>query len=60
MHKDQAEGVGKQVKGDLKDAAGALTGDERPRDEGTADRIEGKTQKAVGDIKEGVRDLLKK
>lgn len=60
MHKDQVEGAGKQIKGDLKDAVGTLTGDDRLRAEGKADRVEGKIQDKIGDVKEGIRDMLKK
>jgi uncharacterized protein YjbJ (UPF0337 family) len=59
MHKDQAEGAGKQVKGALKDAAGGLTGDDRLQAEGKLDKSEGKLQQKVGDAKEAVRDALK-
>ncbi|RYD65527.1 MAG: CsbD family protein [Verrucomicrobiaceae bacterium] len=59
MHKDQAEGAGKQVKGTIKDAAGAVTGDERLQAEGKMDKAEGKVQQKVGDAKEAVRDALK-
>lgn len=59
MHKDHAEGAGKQVKGALKDAAGGLTGDERLQAEGKADKAEGKLQQKVGDVKEAARDALK-
>jgi len=60
MHKDNAEGAGKQVKGDIKDAVGTLTGDENLRADGQADKAEGKVQDKIGDIKDGIRDILKK
>ena len=59
MHKDEANGVGKQVKGALKDAAGGLTGDENLQAEGKLDKTEGKLQQKVGEAKESVRDSLK-
>ena len=59
MHKDEAKGVGKQVKGTLKDAAGALTGNERLQAEGTADKVEGKLQQKAGEFKDKARDALK-
>ena len=59
MHKDEANGVGKQVKGALKDAAGGLTGDENLQAEGKLDKTEGKLQQKVGEAKESVRDALK-
>lgn len=60
MHKDEAEGVGKQVKGALKDAAGGLTGNERLQAEGKADKVEGKIQQKAGEFKDKARDVLKK
>ena len=60
MHKDEVDGVGKQVKGTLKDVAGAVTGDERLQAEGKADKAEGKLQQKVGDIKDDARDVLKR
>ncbi len=60
MHKDEVDGVGKQVKGTLKDVAGAVTGDERLQAEGKADKAEGKLQQKVGDIKDDARDALKR
>lgn len=59
MHKDQVEGVGKQVKGALKDAAGGLTGNERLQAEGKADKVVGKVQQKAGEIKDKARDALK-
>ena len=60
MHKDQVEGVGKQVKGAVKDAVGGLTGNEKLQAEGKADKIVGKVQQKVGDAKDATRDAIKK
>jgi uncharacterized protein YjbJ (UPF0337 family) len=60
MHKDQAEGAGKEVRGAIKDAAGKLTGDRKLQVDGKLDKAEGKVQGRVGDAKEAVRDALKK
>lgn len=59
MHKDQVEGVGKQIKGAVKDAAGGLTGNEKLQAEGKLDKVEGKLQQKVGDVKDKARDGLK-
>lgn len=59
MHKDEAKGVGKQVKGALKDAAGGLTGNERLQAEGKADKLAGKVQQKAGELKDKARDALK-
>ncbi len=59
MHKDEAKGAGKQVKGAVKDAAGGLTGDEKLQAEGKLDKAEGKLQQKVGEMKDDARDALK-
>jgi len=59
MHKDEATGAGKQVKGAVKDAAGGLTGDEKLQAEGKLDKAEGKLQQKVGEMKDDARDALK-
>lgn len=60
MHKDQVDGVGKQVKGAVKDAVGGLTGNEKLQAEGKADKVVGKVQQKVGDAKDAARDALKR
>ncbi|MBN9333663.1 CsbD family protein [Devosia sp.] len=59
MHKDEVKGVGKQVKGAIKDAAGGLTGNERMQAEGKADKVAGKIQQKAGELKGKARDALK-
>jgi uncharacterized protein YjbJ (UPF0337 family) len=59
MHRDEAKGSAKDIKGAMKETAGRATGDERLEAEGTADRVEGKVQKGVGSLKEAARDALK-
>ena len=59
MHKDQAKGAAKDIKGSMKEAAGKATGNERLEAEGAAERIEGKVQKGVGALKDAARDALK-
>jgi len=58
MDKDRTEGVGHQVKGALKEAAGKVTGNDRLQAEGTAERAGGKLQEGVGKGKDTVRDVL--
>jgi uncharacterized protein YjbJ (UPF0337 family) len=60
MDKDRIEGVGKQVKGAVKDAAGKVTGDTKLQAEGKADKAEGKVQNTVGGAKDAVRDAANK
>lgn len=59
MHKDEMKGAAKDAKGNLKEAAGKVTGNERLEAEGVADQAAGKLQKGVGNIKEAARDALK-
>lgn len=60
MDKDRVEGVGKQIKGAVKDAFGKVTGDTKTQAEGKADKAEGKVQNTVGGAKDGVRDTVNK
>jgi uncharacterized protein YjbJ (UPF0337 family) len=60
MHKDEAKGAAKDIKGSIKEAAGRATNDPNLEAEGSADRVEGKVQKGVGSLKEAARDVLKK
>ncbi|MBP0438610.1 CsbD family protein [Tianweitania sediminis] len=52
VNKDQAEGVGKQIKGAVKDAVGGATGDTSTQVDGKLDKAEGKVQKGFGDVKD--------
>ena len=60
MHKDEVDGIGKQVKGSVKDAVGGLTGNEKLQAEGKLDKAEGKVQQKVGEVKDDAKDSLKK
>ncbi|MDB5365250.1 MAG: CsbD family protein [Rhodospirillales bacterium] len=59
VDRDRVEGAGKQAKGGLKEAAGKVTGDEKLKAEGKADKAAGKVQNAVGGAKDKVRETLK-
>jgi uncharacterized protein YjbJ (UPF0337 family) len=59
MHKDEAKGAAKDIKGSMKEAAGKATSNERLEAEGAAERVEGKVQKGVGALKDAARDALK-
>ena len=60
MHKDTAKGAMKDAKGSMKETVGRATGDERLEAEGAADRVAGKVQKGVGNLKDAARDALKR
>ncbi len=55
MNKDQVKGAGKQIKGEVQQQVGKLTGDTSTRVRGQAKEMEGKLQKNVGDMKEELR-----
>ena len=58
MDKDRIAGAGKQVKGSIKEGVGKATGDEKLKNEGRADKAEGKVQNTVGGLKDKVRDAV--
>ena len=59
MDKDRTAGIGHQVKGSVKEAAGKVTGDKKLEAEGKGEKVAGKIQNAVGGAKDSVRDALK-
>ena len=48
------------VKGRIKEAAGALTGNDKLRDEGKTDQVVGKTKQAVQKATDTVKKAVKK
>jgi uncharacterized protein YjbJ (UPF0337 family) len=58
VNKDQVKGVGKQIKGSVKETAGRVTGNRRTEAEGAAEKTVGKVQKGFGDVKEKVKGAL--
>ena len=59
MDKDRIEGVGHQVKGEIKKDAGKLMGDKKTEAEGAAEKAGGKVQNAVGGMKDKLRESSK-
>lgn len=55
VDKNRVIGSAKQAKGTVKQVIGKVIGDARLEAEGTADKVEGKVQNAVG----GLKDALK-
>lgn len=55
MNKDRVIGSAKAVKGKLKEAVGKAVGDSKLEAEGTAEKVEGKAQNAVGGLKDTIR-----
>jgi len=52
-------GKGDEVKGRIKEAAAALIGNDKLRDEGKTDQVVGKTEQAIQNAAEGVKKALK-
>lgn len=52
MNRNQDKGIGKQVKGTLKDVVGKATGDKILEGEGKIEKGIGKAQKQVGDAQQ--------
>ena len=55
MNKDRIAGSTKVLKGTVEQAIGRSIGDAELKAEGTADKIEGKVQNAVGGLKEAIK-----
>jgi uncharacterized protein YjbJ (UPF0337 family) len=55
MDKDRIKGSAQQVKGSFKEAVGKVTGDEKLKAEGKADKVEGKVRSAIGGAKDALR-----
>lgn len=56
MSNEQAKGAAKELGGSIKEAAGKVTGDRQMEAEGTGDRVEGKTEKNLGKVKDAVKN----
>ena len=55
MNKDQAKGHVKDMVGKARQKIGSLTGNRSEQAKGAANRVEGKLQKGVGDLKNAGR-----
>lgn len=56
MDEKRVKGAAKNVGGKVKEGMGKALGDEKLRREGQADQIKGRTENAVGGLKDGVRE----
>lgn len=56
MNEDRVKGSLNQAKGNIKEAAGKVLGDEKLKREGQADQVAGKVQNVVGGLKDAVKD----
>lgn len=55
VDKDRIKGSAQQAKGTAKEAAGKVLGDKKLETEGSAEKVAGKVQNAVGGLKDAVR-----
>jgi uncharacterized protein YjbJ (UPF0337 family) len=60
VDKDRVQGGLDKAKGAVKEGVGNLTGDEKMKGEGAADKAKGKAESAVGGAKDAVRDATDK
>jgi len=60
MDKDRIAGSVKTLKGSTKETIGEVTGDTRLQVEGSLEKSEGKVRNTIGNLKDKVRDSLKK
>ena len=60
MNKTQVKGRVKEVKGMIKEVTGKLVGNEKLEEKGKVEKILGEAQAAVGDVKQDVKDAVKK
>jgi len=60
MNKDQVKGRVEETKGKIKEVAGRTVGNPNLEDRGTIQKVGGAVQKNYGDLKEDVKDELKK
>lgn len=59
MNKDQVNGRMETAKGNVKEAAGKVVGNDRLAAEGRADQVAGKVQSTAGDLKNKAGDAIK-
>lgn len=60
MNKDQVKGTAKDAAGEVQEQFGKATGNREQEAKGEAKQVEGTVQKKVGDVKEDVKDVLRK
>jgi uncharacterized protein YjbJ (UPF0337 family) len=60
MNKDQVKGRVKEAEGKIKEVAGKVVGNEKLEAEGKVDQALGKVQSGYGDLKEDIKDEIKK
>ncbi|MDZ7926748.1 MAG: CsbD family protein [Agrobacterium sp.] len=59
MDNNRIEGIARQAKGTIKEAAGKITGNDQLQAEGAAEKLAGKAQEKLGQAKDAVNKALK-
>ena len=57
---DKLKGLANEAAGNIKQSVGKVTGNEKLQAEGKAQEVEGKTQRTVGEAKDGVKNVANK
>ncbi|AYO84317.1 MULTISPECIES: CsbD family protein [Methylobacterium] len=57
---DKIKGLANEAVGNVKQAAGNVTGNDKLVAEGKAQELKGEAQKTVGDVKDGAKNLADK
>ena len=60
MNKDQVKGAMKDAAGKVQEKAGAIIGSRKQQAKGLVKQMQGTAQKAVGDVKEAVKNAVKR
>jgi uncharacterized protein YjbJ (UPF0337 family) len=58
MNDDRVEGAAKNIGGKIKEGVGKAVGDTKLRREGQVDQVKGRTQNAIGGLKDKAREKL--
>ncbi len=58
MSEEHVKGGLEKAGGRIKEAAGALTGNERLKSEGQMDQVKGSAHQVWGDVKDAAKDLV--
>jgi uncharacterized protein YjbJ (UPF0337 family) len=60
MNKDQVKGAAKNIAGKVQEEAGKLVGSKEQQAKGLLKQATGKAEKKLGDVKEAVKDAVRK
>ena len=60
MNEEQVKGTATDLKGKAKETLGKVTNNPDTQAEGVADQVKGKAEKTYGNVKEAVKDAVKK